>query len=128
MLAQREHAAKKQRIATRINNQTFRVAGITAYLLNDGTVEEAARMANTTRTHDRRDDRVVLGKVEKVDSKSVDRAFGIALLAVPDITRLKIRQAFDFRVVIPTGIEPVTYRLGICRSILLSYGTTRLHT
>lgn len=26
--------------------------------------------------------------------------------------------------VIPTGIEPVTYRLGICRSILLSYGTT----
>lgn len=27
--------------------------------------------------------------------------------------------------VIPTGIEPVTYRLGICRSILLSYGTTR---
>ena len=30
--------------------------------------------------------------------------------------------------VIPTGIEPVTYRLGICRSILLSYGTTRAHT
>ena len=28
-------------------------------------------------------------------------------------------------VVIPTGIEPVTYRLGICRSILLSYGTNR---
>lgn len=31
-------------------------------------------------------------------------------------------------VVIPTGIEPVTYRLGICRSILLSYGTTRPDT
>jgi hypothetical protein len=30
--------------------------------------------------------------------------------------------------VIPTGIEPVTYRLGICRSILLSYGTTRANT
>ena len=29
------------------------------------------------------------------------------------------------RLVIPTGIEPVTYRLGICRSILLSYGTSR---
>lgn len=25
--------------------------------------------------------------------------------------------------VIPTGFEPVAYRLGICRSILLSYGT-----
>lgn len=24
---------------------------------------------------------------------------------------------------IPTGFEPVTYRLGICCSILLSYGT-----
>ncbi len=31
-------------------------------------------------------------------------------------------------VVIPTGIEPVTYRLGICRSILLSYGTSRADT
>lgn len=29
--------------------------------------------------------------------------------------------------VIPAGIEPATYRLGICRSILLSYGTTRRH-
>jgi hypothetical protein len=99
LLAQREHAAKKQRIATRINNQTFRVAGITAYLLNDGAVEEAARMANTSRTtqlHDRRDDRVVLGKVEKVDSKSIDRAFGIALLAAPEHQQAEIRRAFDF--------------------------------
>ncbi len=32
------------------------------------------------------------------------------------------------KLVIPTGIEPVTYRLGICRSILLSYGTTRPDT
>ena len=30
---------------------------------------------------------------------------------------------FDF-VVIPDGIEPPTYSLGNCRSILLSYGTT----
>ena len=28
--------------------------------------------------------------------------------------------------VIPAGIEPATYRLGICRSILLSYGTGRV--
>ena len=27
--------------------------------------------------------------------------------------------------VIPEGLEPPTYRLGICRSILMSYGTTR---
>ena len=43
----------------------------------------------------------------------------------------KVRQWFDKRLknmVIPTGIEPVTYRLGICRSILLSYGTTRAHS
>ena len=26
--------------------------------------------------------------------------------------------------VIPEGLEPPTYRLGICRSILMSYGTT----
>ena len=32
------------------------------------------------------------------------------------------------QVVIPTGIEPVTYRLGICRSILLSYGTSQRDT
>ena len=28
--------------------------------------------------------------------------------------------------VIPEGLEPPTYRLGICRSILMSYGTTRM--
>ena len=28
--------------------------------------------------------------------------------------------------VIPEGLEPPTYRLGICRSILMSYGTTSL--
>lgn len=28
--------------------------------------------------------------------------------------------------VIPEGLEPPTYRLGICRSILMSYGTTEM--
>ena len=39
----------------------------------------------------------------------------------------KVRQAslnYLNLLVIPTGFEPVAYRLGICRSILLSYGTT----
>ena len=39
------------------------------------------------------------------------------------------REDFGFgqgRVVIPAGLEPATYRLGICRSILMSYGTTSL--
>lgn len=39
-------------IATRINNDTFRATGITTYLLNNGTLEKAAKMANhaSTRT------------------------------------------------------------------------------
>jgi hypothetical protein len=32
----------------------------------------------------------------------------------------------EYDVVIPAGLEPATYRLGICRSILMSYGTTAL--
>ena len=33
--------------------------------------------------------------------------------------------ALTGKMVIPEGLEPPTYRLGICRSILMSYGTTR---
>ena len=32
---------------------------------------------------------------------------------------------YIYEMVIPEGLEPPTYRLGICRSILMSYGTTR---
>lgn len=32
-------------------------------------------------------------------------------------------QRYGQLLVIPTGLEPVAYRLGICRSIHLSYGT-----
>lgn len=63
--------ARAAGIATRINNHTFRATGITAYLLNNGTLEKAAKMANhsstrTTQLYDRRDDQIVLGEVEKV--------------------------------------------------------------
>lgn len=58
-------------IATRINNHTFRATGITAYLLNNGTLEKAAKMANhastrTTQLYDRRNDQVVVGEVERI--------------------------------------------------------------
>jgi hypothetical protein len=36
-----------------------------------------------------------------------------------------IEKRVEGSMVIPTGFEPVAYRLGICRSILLSYGTIR---
>ena len=46
-------------IATKIGNHTFRATGITAYLKNGGTLENAATMANhastrTTQLYDRR--------------------------------------------------------------------------
>lgn len=37
----------------------------------------------------------------------------------------KALKIFQEKVVTPTGFEPVAYRLGICRSILLSYGANR---
>lgn len=45
-----------------------------------------------------------------------------------DMTTAQMITKLLILLVIPTGIEPVTYRLGICRSILLSYGTTRPDT
>jgi integrase/recombinase XerC len=63
--------AENARIKTDISNHSFRATGITAYLLNGGTLEKAARMANhastrTTQLYDRRDDAIVLGEVERV--------------------------------------------------------------
>lgn len=63
--------ARAAGIATRINNHTFRATGITAYLLNNGTLEKAAKMANhastrTTQLYDRRNDQVVVGEVERI--------------------------------------------------------------
>jgi site-specific recombinase XerD len=58
-------------IATKIGNHTFRATGITAYLKNGGTLENAAAMANhastrTTQLYDRRSDQVSLDEIERV--------------------------------------------------------------
>ncbi len=58
-------------IATRIGNHSFRATGITTYLKNGGTLENAAAMANhastrTTQIYDRRRDDITLAEVERV--------------------------------------------------------------
>ena len=58
-------------IDTRIGNHTFRATGITAYLKNGGTLENAATMANhastrTTQLYDRRQDEIRLDEVERI--------------------------------------------------------------
>jgi site-specific recombinase XerD len=58
-------------IATRIGNHSFRATGITAYLKNGGTLENAAAMANhastrTTQLYDRRHDEISLDEVERI--------------------------------------------------------------
>jgi site-specific recombinase XerD len=56
---------------TKIGNHTFRATGITAYLKNGGTLENAAAMANhastrTTQLYDRRHDDISLDEVERI--------------------------------------------------------------
>jgi site-specific recombinase XerC len=58
-------------IGTAIGNHTFRATGITAYLKNGGTLENAAAMANhastrTTQLYDRRRDDINLDEVERI--------------------------------------------------------------
>ncbi len=58
-------------IQTPIGNHTFRATGITAYLKNGGTLENAAAMANhastrTTQLYDRRRDEISMDEVERV--------------------------------------------------------------
>jgi site-specific recombinase XerD len=58
-------------IQTKIGNHSFRATGITAYLKNGGTLEQAAAMANhastrTTQLYDRRHDEINLDEVERV--------------------------------------------------------------
>ena len=58
-------------IATKVGNHSFRATGITAYLKNGGTLENAAAMANhastrTTQLYDRRHDDISLDEVERI--------------------------------------------------------------
>jgi site-specific recombinase XerD len=58
-------------LGTKIGNHTFRATGITAYLKNGGTLENAAAMANhastrTTQLYDRRRDDITLDEVERI--------------------------------------------------------------
>ena len=58
-------------ITTLVGNHTFRATGITAYLKNGGSLENAAAMANhastrTTQLYDRRRDEVSLDEVERI--------------------------------------------------------------
>ena len=59
-------------VKTEICNHTFRGTGITAYLENGGTLEKARQMAahastRTTQLYDRRQDRVTLDEVVKIN-------------------------------------------------------------
>jgi site-specific recombinase XerD len=58
-------------IATKLGNHSFRATGITAYLKNGGTLENAAQMANhastrTTQLYDRRREELSLDEVERI--------------------------------------------------------------
>jgi integrase len=54
-----------------IGNHTFRASGITAYLLNGGTLEHAQQIAahsspRTTKLHDRTKDEITLDEIEQI--------------------------------------------------------------
>jgi site-specific recombinase XerD len=68
MIARRAAAAG---IETKVGNHSFRATGITAYLKNGGTLENAAAMANhastrTTQLYDRRQDEISLDEIERI--------------------------------------------------------------
>lgn len=68
MIGRRARAAG---IGTKVGNHSFRATGITAYLKNGGTLENAAAMANhastrTTQLYDRRRDEMSLDEIERI--------------------------------------------------------------
>jgi integrase/recombinase XerD len=63
--------ARKAGLADSIGNHTFRATGITAYLENGGTIENAQAIANhespkTTKLCDRTSDQITLDEVERI--------------------------------------------------------------
>ena len=66
-----QRRARDAGIPTAVCNQTFRATGITAYLDNGGSLENAQAMAahespRTTKLYDRTDDQITLDEVEKI--------------------------------------------------------------
>lgn len=64
-------------IETRIGNHTFRATGITNFIENGGTIENAQKIAmhssiRTTKLYDRTDDQITLDEVERI---SIGRSF-----------------------------------------------------
>lgn len=69
-----QRRAQDAGMKTDVCNHTFRGTGITAYLENGGTLEKARQMAahastRTTQLYDRREDRVTLDEVVKINIK-----------------------------------------------------------
>ena len=63
--------AKAAGLSDAIGNHTFRATGITAYLENGGTIENAQAIANhespkTTKLYDRTSDQITLDEVERI--------------------------------------------------------------
>lgn len=63
--------ARKAGLSQHTCNHSFRATGITEFLLNGGTLERAAAIANhestrTTQLYNRTDDRISLDEIERV--------------------------------------------------------------
>ena len=70
-LAMIKRRARAAGISETIGNHTFRATGITAYLLNGGTLEHAQRIAahespRTTKLYDRTSDEITLDEIERI--------------------------------------------------------------
>lgn len=70
-LAMIKRRAKAAGLPVTIGNHTFRATGITAYLENGGTIENAQAIANhespkTTKLYDRTSDQITLDEVERI--------------------------------------------------------------